>query len=195
VGKRIFDVTFASIGILLLLPLMVTIAVVVLVSSPGPIFYGSERVGKGGYIFKMIKFRTMIANADKVGALVTAGNDPRITPVGRYLRKFKWDELPSLWNVLKGDMSFVGPRPENPKSVNLYSEEQRRVLNVRPGITSLATIKYRYEEEILAEADDLEEAYFKIMQDKIDIELDYLRNFSFKTDLMIILQTIREIFQ
>lgn len=194
-GKRIFDVTFAGVGILLLLPLVVIIAMVVLVSSPGPIFYGSERVGKGGHIFKMIKFRTMIANADKVGALVTAGNDPRITPVGRYLRKFKWDELPSLWNVLKGDMSFVGPRPENPKSVKLYNEEQRRLLNVRPGITSLATIKYRYEEEILAEADDLEEAYFKIMQDKINIELDYLRNFSLRTDLMIILQTIREIFR
>lgn len=141
----------------------------------------------------MIKFRSMVVDADKMGALVTAGNDPRITPVGRYLRKYKWDELPTLWNVLKGDMSFVGPRPENPKSVELYNQEQKRVLEVKPGITSLATIKYRYEEEILAEADDLEEAYFQIMQDKLNIELEYLQRYSLLTDLKIIFMTIREI--
>lgn len=191
--KRTFDVVFASIGIVLLLPLMVMIAIIILVTSPGPIFYGSERVGKGGRIFKMLKFRSMVVNADQMGALVTAGNDPRITTVGRYLRKYKWDELPTLWNVLKGDMSFVGPRPENPKSVMLYNEEQKRVLNVKPGITSLATIKYRYEEEILAEADDLEEAYFQIMQDKLNIELEYLQRYSLVTDMKIIFMTIREI--
>jgi lipopolysaccharide/colanic/teichoic acid biosynthesis glycosyltransferase len=144
--KRFFDIVLALLGLILLFPLMAMIAILVAATSPGPIFYGSKRVGVCGKVFKMIKFRSMLVNADQIGALVTAGNDPRITAVGKYLRKFKWDELPSLWNVLKGDMSFVGPRPENPESVKLYNEEQRRILNIKPGITSLATIKYRYEE-------------------------------------------------
>ncbi|MFQ5583234.1 MAG: sugar transferase, partial [Calditrichia bacterium] len=186
---------FAMIGLFLFFPLMMLISLLVFVTSPGPIFYGSKRVGKGGRVFKMIKFRTMVPNADKIGALVTAGNDPRITTVGRYLRKFTWDELPSLWNVLKGDMSFVGPRPENPESVKLYNDNQKRILTVRPGITSLATIKYRYEEEILAEADDLDEAYYRIMQDKLRIDLEYLEGRSFFKDIKIIFQTIVEIFR
>jgi len=193
--KRIFDIIISLIGIVLLLPLMCIVSIIILITSPGPIFYGSPRAGKNGRIFKMVKFRTMIVNADKVGSLITAGNDPRITSIGRYLRNYKWDELPSLWNVLKGDMSFVGPRPENPKSVDLYNPEQKNVLKVRPGITSLATIKYRYEEEILAEADNLEDAYFKIMQDKLNIELEYLQQYSFTMDVKIILMTIREIFR
>lgn len=174
---------------------MCIISIIILITSPGPIFYGSPRAGRDGHIFKMIKFRTMVVNADKIGSLITAGNDPRITSIGRYLRNYKWDELPSLWNVFRGDMSLVGPRPENPKSVDLYNTEQKNVLKVRPGITSLATIKYRYEEEILAEADNLEDAYFKIMQDKLDIELEYLQRYSFTTDVKIILMTIREIFR
>jgi lipopolysaccharide/colanic/teichoic acid biosynthesis glycosyltransferase len=191
--KRIFDVIVSFIGLIIFLPLMVVIAIIVKLTSPGPIFFGSERVGVGGKVFKMIKFRSMVVNADKIGSLVTAGNDPRITSIGKYLRDFKWDELPSLWNVLKGDMSFVGPRPENPKSVASYTENQRRILSVKPGITSLATIKYRYEEEILAEADDLEKAYFRIMQDKLKIDLEYLENRSFTKDIRIIFQTLAEI--
>jgi lipopolysaccharide/colanic/teichoic acid biosynthesis glycosyltransferase len=191
--KRIFDVIVSFIGLIIFLPLMVVIAIIVKLTSPGPIFFGSERVGVGGKVFKMIKFRSMVVNADKIGSLVTAGNDPRITSIGKYVRDFKWDELPSLWNVLKGDMSFVGPRPENPKSVASYTENQRRILSVKPGITSLATIKYRYEEEILAEADDLEKAYFRIMQDKLKIDLEYLENRSFTKDIRIIFQTLAEI--
>ena len=191
--KRFFDFILALVGIILLFPLIVTIAVLVFITSPGPIFYRSKRVGTGGRVFKMIKFRSMVVDADQIGALVTAGNDPRITTVGKYLRKFKWDELPSLWNVVKGDMSFVGPRPENPESVKLYNEVQKRILNIKPGITSLATIKYRSEEEILAEADDLDEAYYKIMQDKLEIDLEYLDNRSFFKDIKIIFQTLVEI--
>ncbi len=191
--KRLFDIVLSFIGLLLLLPLLVVVAIAILVTSPGPVFYGSPRVGKGGKIFKMIKFRTMVVNADKIGPLVTAGNDPRITRIGRYLRKWKWDELPTLWNVLKGDMSIVGPRPENPKATQLYSEEQKRVLSVRPGITSLATIKYRREEEILEEATDLETAYYQIMQDKLALELQYIENQSIWLDLKIIWQTILEV--
>jgi len=191
--KRLFDIVLSFIGLLLLLPLLIIVAIAILISSPGPIFYGSPRVGKGGKVFKMIKFRTMVVNADKIGPLVTAGNDPRITRIGRYLRKWKWDELPTLWNVLKGDMSIVGPRPENPKATQLYSEEQKRVLTVRPGITSLATIKYRREEEILEEAPDLESAYYQIMQDKLALELQYIENQSIWLDLKIIWQTILEV--
>jgi len=191
--KRIFDVVVSFVGLIVFLPLMIILAVVVKFTSPGPIFFGSERVGIGGQIFRMIKFRSMVVNADKIGSLVTAGNDPRITPIGKYLRDYKWDELPSLWNVLKGDMSFVGPRPENPRSVASYTENQRRILTVKPGITSLATIKYRYEEEILSEADDLDEAYFRIMQDKLKIDLEYLENRSFTKDIRIIFQTLVEI--
>ncbi|GAB4366626.1 MAG: sugar transferase [Calditrichia bacterium] len=191
--KRIFDILFALVALVLLLPLMVLIAIAIYVTSPGPIFYGSPRVGQGGKVFKMTKFRTMIPNADKVGPLVTAGNDPRITKVGRYLRKLKWDELPTLWHVLIGDMSIVGPRPENPKSVGLYTEEQKKVLSVKPGITSLATLKYRREEEILENAHDLEAAYYQIMQDKLSIELEYIKNRSFIYDLKIIFLTVIEV--
>ncbi len=191
--KRLFDIVFAFLGLLLFFPLMVIISIVILITSPGPILYPAKRVGKGGKIFKMYKFRTMVRDADKMGPLVTAGNDPRITSVGRFLRRSKWDELPSLWNVLKGDMSFVGPRPENPKSASLYTEEQKKVLSVKPGITSLATIKYRNEEEILEKAESLEKAYYQIMQDKLNIELEYIDNQSLRNDIRIILQTLKEI--
>ena len=193
--KRIFDIIISLIGIILLLPLMCIISIIILITSPGPVFYGSPRSGKNGRIFKMVKFRTMVVNADRIGSLITAGNDPRITPVGRYLRNYKWDELPSFWNVLKGDMSFVGPRPENPKSVDLYNAKQKDVLKVRPGITSLATIKYRYEEEIFFFFFYLEEAYLKFIQDKLEIELEYLQRYNFMTDVRIIIMTIREIFR
>ncbi|RMI27473.1 MAG: sugar transferase [Calditrichaeota bacterium] len=193
--KRGFDIVFALLGLILFVPLMGVVAVLILITDPGPIFYRAPRVGRGGRLFRMIKFRTMVKNADKIGPAVTAGNDPRITPLGRFLRKSKWDELPSLWNVLIGDMSFVGPRPENPDSARQYSPEQKRVLSVKPGITSLATIKYRHEEEILEKAESLEEAYYEIMQDKLAIELDYIKNQSLANDIRIIFQTIREIFR
>ena len=191
--KRVFDFLFALIGLVLTFPIMIIVAIIIKVGSPGPVFYPAPRVARGGKVFKMIKFRSMVTDADKVGPLVTAGNDPRITPIGRFLRKSKLDELPSLWNVLIGQMSFVGPRPENPTDAGKYNDEQQRVLSVKPGITSLATIKYRHEEEILAKATDLDAAYFQIMQDKLAIELDYINNQSFGSDVKIIFQTLREI--
>jgi lipopolysaccharide/colanic/teichoic acid biosynthesis glycosyltransferase len=138
----------------------------------------------------MTKFRTMVPNADRAGPLVTAGDDSRITPIGRSLRRTKLDELPTLWNVLKGDMSIVGPRPENPQSAALYTAEQQRVLTVRPGITSLATLKYRHEERLLAGAVDLEATYFYLMQDKLKLELEYVERQSFCLDLQIICRTL-----
>ena len=188
--KRLFDIIIASLGLVLLSPLMVVIAVVIRLTSPGPLFYLSQRVGLGGKIFNMCKFRTMVTGADKLGSLVTASDDCRITRIGRYLRRTKVDELPTLLNVLKGDMSIVGPRPENPKSAALYTEQQKRIWTVKPGITSLATIKYRHEESILAGAVDLEAAYFQVMQDKLALELEYLRRQSFWFDLKIIFQTL-----
>ena len=191
--KHAFDIFLSFVGLVLLFPCLCLIALLVRLISPGPVFYASPRIGLYDKTFKMIKFRTMAVDADRTGPLVTPGDDPRITPVGRFLRRTKLDELPTLWNVLKGDMSFVGPRPENPKSAALYTDEQRRVWTVRPGITSLATIKYRHEEDILAGAADLEAAYFQIMQDKLALELEYLDRQSFWLDLQIIFQTILEI--
>jgi len=191
--KRIFDFSMALVGLILLLPLMVIIGMIIFITSPGPVFYAAERVGTGGINFKMIKFRTMVKNADKMGPLVTARNDPRITSIGKHLRRMKWDELPTLWNVIKGDMSLVGPRPENPKSATLYTEVQKRIWSVKPGITSLATIKYRNEEEILENAPDLETAYHQIMQDKLAIDLEYIDRQTFWLDLKIIFWTIREV--
>ena len=174
----------------MLSPLLGLIALVIRLTSPGPVFYASSRVGLDGKVFKMVKFRTMVVDADTTGPLVTAGDDPRITPIGRYLRRTKLDELPTLWNVLKGDMSIVGPRPENPQSASLYTEEQQRVWTVRPGISSLATLKYRHEEHLLVGAADLEATYFHIMQDKLALELAYVKHQSLWLDLRIILQTL-----
>jgi lipopolysaccharide/colanic/teichoic acid biosynthesis glycosyltransferase len=188
--KRAFDIFASSAGIIILCPIMGLVALVIRFTSPGPVFYASRRVGLGGKPFDMVKFRTMVVGADQKGPLVTAGDDARVTPIGWYLRRTKLDELPTLWNVLKGDMSIVGPRPENPGSAALYSAAQKSIWTIRPGITSLATLKYRDEESILAGAKDLETTYFQLMQDKLTLELEYLRRKSFRLDLQIILQTL-----
>jgi lipopolysaccharide/colanic/teichoic acid biosynthesis glycosyltransferase len=193
--KRAFDLFTSALMLIALAPFLLVLALVVRLTSPGPVFYASPRLGLRGRPFRMIKFRTMVAEAERRGPLVTAGDDPRITPIGRFLRRTKLDELPSLWNVLRGDMSIVGPRPENPQSAALYTEEQKRVLTVRPGITSLATIAYRHEEEMLAGAQDLDAAYFLVMQDKLALELEYLDRQSFWLDLRIIFQTILAVLQ
>jgi lipopolysaccharide/colanic/teichoic acid biosynthesis glycosyltransferase len=189
-SKRAFDIFASSAGIIILCPVMGLVAVAIRFTSPGPVFYASRRVGLGGRPFDMMKFRTMVVGADQKGPLVTAGDDTRVTPIGRYLRRSKLDELPTLWNVLKGDMSIVGPRPENPGSAALYSEAQKSIWTIRPGITSLATLKYRNEESILAGAENVETTYFQLMQDKLSLELEYLRRKSFMLDLQIILQTL-----
>jgi lipopolysaccharide/colanic/teichoic acid biosynthesis glycosyltransferase len=190
---RALDVLVAVTGLVLFAPVMIVVAVLVRVQSGGPAVYGADRVGRGGHVFRMFKFRTMIPEADRQGPLVTAGDDRRITPLGRYLRRTKLDELPSLWNVLVGDMSVVGPRPENSKSAALYNDAQRRVWSVRPGLTSPATMKYRNEETLLAGVPDLDAAYFDIMQDKLRLELDYLDRRTVLTDVAVLLQTIRNL--
>jgi len=138
----------------------------------------------------LFKFRTMVQDASKIGPAVTAGDDPRVTRLGRFLRKTKLDELPSLWNVIRGDMSLVGPRPENEKSFALYTPPQRAVVKVRPGITSLATLRYRNEEELLAGAADLEAAYHELMQEKLRIELEYLKRQTLWSDFEVLLYTL-----
>lgn len=191
--KRAFDILVSSVGLIFLFPLLGLVALVIRLTSPGPVFYASTRVGQGGRTFKMLKFRTMVVGADSIGPLITSGDDPRITPLGRYLRGSKIDELPTLWNVLKGDMSIVGPRPENPESARLYTEEQKSIWAIKPGITSLATLKYRHEETVLAEAQDLEATYFQIMQDKLALELEYMKRQSLWLDLQIVFRTLAEV--
>ena len=192
--KRGFDIILAGAGLFLFSPVMMAVTLAIKLLSPGPVLYKAARVGKGGRVFSMVKFRTMVIDADKNGPLVTAGNDTRVTGIGRFLRTTKLDELPTLWNVLIGDMSLVGPRPENPSSAALYTEPQRRIWTVRPGLTSPATVKYRHEEALLAGARDLDKRYFEIMQDKLKLELEYLDNRSFLRDVVILLQTLQAIF-
>ena len=192
--KRSFDVVASLAGLILLAPVLVAVAAAILLLTGRPVLYRATRVGRGGGTFAMFKFRTMVVGADARGPLVTASGDGRVTLVGRILRKTKLDELPTLWNVLRGEMSIVGPRPENPGSASQYSEEQRRVLTVRPGVTSLATIKYRHEEALLAGGGDLDARYFAIMQDKLRLELEYVDHHPFSRDMSILARTIRALF-
>ena len=189
--KRIFDVSLSAFGLLLFLPLGLIIAAIVKVSDGGPVFYVQTRVGRYGRPFRIWKFRTMIVNADRKGLSVTSGRDLRITPVGRILRKTKLDELPQLWNVLKGEMSFVGPRPEVPRYVELYTAEQREILALRPGITDLATIAFRNEEELLRGAVDVEAFYVQhCLPRKIELNLAYARRANVVRDLWLLVQTV-----
>jgi lipopolysaccharide/colanic/teichoic acid biosynthesis glycosyltransferase len=190
--KRLFD-TFFSISVLApLSPLFLLAGVLIKVGSLGPIFYRSRRAGRGGKPFALLKFRTMIVNADKIGGPSTSDDDPRVTRVGRFLRKYKLDELPQLINVLKGEMSLVGPRPEVLSEVELYTPEERHLLTVAPGITDWASILFHNEGEILKGAADPHEAYRKwIRPEKIRLGLEYVRNQSFSIDLKIIMTTFR----
>ena len=192
--KRLFDLVVSIAMLVFLLPLLLFIAFAVRVTSAGPVFFTGVRVGYGGQPFRMIKFRTMVKDAEKFGYSVTAGDDPRITRIGRLLRRTKLDELPTLLNVLKGDMSLVGPRPETPPWIPLYTPEERRVLSVRPGITSLASIQYRHEERLLA-GKEIKEAYPPVMRHKLRIEIDYLRKRSFLSDLKVLAMTFMAISQ
>jgi len=192
--KRLLDVFLAAGLLVVISPLFLLLVFVVKTTSPGPVFFVGERIGRAGKPFRMIKFRTMLGNAEKLGPTVTAEGDPRVTPIGRILRRTKFDELPTLVNVLRGDMSIVGPRPETAPWINLYTPQERSVLLVRPGITSLATILYRHEEKLLA-GKKIQEAYPPIMREKLRIELGYLRNRSVLTDLRIIALTVLAIFR
>ena len=189
--KRIFDIVFALLGLIMLSPLFIVLAIWVKVDSAGPIFYRQIRVGRNNKDFTLLKFRSMTMDADK-GSLLTVGDsDARITRSGHYIRKYKLDELPQLINVLKGDMSFVGPRPEVRKYVDLYKAEQLHVLDVRPGITDLASIKYHNENELLKQSQNPEEYYIHtILPDKLNINLKYVQNHSVMNDCVIIFKTL-----
>lgn len=193
--KRAFDMVFALVLLVLLLPLLLVFALAVAITSPGGAFFHQVRVGRGGREFRLLKFRSMRHGSEAKGQLTIGGRDPRITGVGYFLRKTKLDELPQLWNVLIGDMSVVGPRPEVPKYVALYTAEQRAVLQVRPGITGMASLDYIDENELLARAADPEKAYMEeVMPAKLALDLRYVRERSFLLDLRIILATVGKVF-
>lgn len=190
VGKRTVDVIVAAAGLVLLSPVIVVLSVLVRCTSPGPVLHRARRSGRGGELFTLYKFRSMRTGAATAGPGVTAHGDPRITKIGALLRATKLDELPQLWNVLRGTMSLVGPRPEDPRYVERYTDEQRRILAWRPGITSPASVTYRDEEAILARADDLDAAYATVMDDKIRIDLEYFEQASLLGDLRWMVRTI-----
>lgn len=193
--KRAFDLTASLGGLIIFSPLMLAVMLAVKLSSPGPIFHRASRVGRMGVLFTLYKFRSMIVNAEQQGPGITASGDKRITPLGKLLRRTKLDELPQLINVLRGDMSIVGPRPEDPRYVALYTPEQRAVLNVRPGITSLASVRYRNEEQALV-GGDWEQTYIqKVMPEKLLIDLQYIQNANLWRDLGIIGQTFIALFR
>jgi lipopolysaccharide/colanic/teichoic acid biosynthesis glycosyltransferase len=192
--KRILDVVVSLIGLVILFPLFAAVGLWVKASSPGPVFYAGKRIGKDGKPFRMLKFRTMVVNADKLGASSTSDDDARLTSAGRILRRFKLDELPQLVNVLDGEMSFVGPRPQVEWAVNLYSPEERGLLSVRPGITDFASLRFRNEGEILRGSTDPDRDYLeKIAPQKIRLGLYYVRHYSLITDIKIVVATVLSI--
>lgn len=189
--KRLFDVVVSGIGLIVLSPLLVLAAILVKATSSGPVFYLQERIGRNFQPFRIYKFRTMVQNADKLGGALTAGRDPRITSVGRFLRATKIDELPQLINVFTGDMSFVGPRPEVAKYVNAYRDDYAELLKVRPGITDFASLKYRHESDLLGQSADPERTYLQeILPDKIALGKKYISGSSLGLDLYLIMCTV-----
>ena len=189
--KRGMDIVISGGALLVIWPVLLLVALAIKIDDPGPVFYRQVRVGRGGKTFRIFKFRTMVVDADKKGLAITVGRDNRITRVGALLRKTKLDELAQLINVFAGEMSFVGPRPEVQKYVDLYTPYQRQVLLVRPGITDYASIAYRNENDMLAGAEDPERMYIEvIMPDKIELNMKYLREISPLADIRLILGTI-----
>src|SRR5579862_6436950 len=178
-GKRAFDVFASAIGLLVLSPLLVVIACWIKLGTAGPVFFRQIRIGRGGEQFRILKFRSMVEDASKRGLGITVSGDGRVTRVGRFLRRYKLDELPQLWNVLRGDMSLVGPRPELPVYVAEYTSEQRLVLSARPGITDPASLTYRHEEELLAGQQNPEEFYrLQVLPDKLARNAHYIQKMS-----------------
>ena len=193
-GKRIFDIVATLIGGILLLPLIIVIIIWIKTTSKGPLFYIQKRVGLNFKEFNLYKFRSMVVNADRIGPSVTSGDDPRITKIGKILRRTKIDELPQLINVLKGDMSLVGPRPEVIKFVEQKKEDYKIILSIKPGITDNAAIEYRNEETIMEQYENKEKAYIDIvLPQKIKLYKKYINNISFIGDLKLILKTIKVI--
>lgn len=194
--KRLIDFIVSLIGLLLLFPFFVLIGLVIKADSPGPVFYLQDRVGLRGRLFKLIKFRSMSTDADKFTAITVGKRDPRITKAGYFLRKYKLDELPQLMNVLKGEMSLVGPRPELEKFVRQYDQEQRKVISIKPGITDYASIQFRNENQLLEGKPDPVDFYIReIMPVKLKLNLQYLQEQSFWVDLKILFKTVYLIFK
>lgn len=192
--KRLFDIIICFIACLLLVPVWIIFPLLIVIDSPGNPFYAQKRVGKDNKDFNLLKFRTMYVGTDKKGLLTVGDNDRRITRVGYFLRKYKLDELPQLLNIIKGDMSIVGPRPEVRKYVQLYDSRQLKVLSVRPGLTDFASIEYISESELLAQSDDPEQTYIQdIMPKKIELNLKYIQNQSLLLDLKLMLKTLLKI--
>jgi len=187
--KRIFDIVFSFIGLIILSPVFIIISILIKIKMPGPVFFHQNRAGRHGRLFRIVKFRTMIPNHG--GDTISVKGENRITPLGTILRRYKLDELPELWNVLKGDMSFVGPRPDMPEYISRFSGDEKLILELRPGITGPATLKYANEEELLASVPDPKSFNDEIIwPDKVRMNLDYYKKRSFLGDLIIILKTL-----
>lgn len=192
--KRLFDIVSAVIGLSLFLPFFLLICLLIFLTSKGGIFYRQQRVGRDNQHFGLLKFRTMKPNSDKSGQLTVGNNDTRITGIGKFLRKFKLDEIPQLINVIKGEMSIVGPRPEVRKYVDLYNKEQLKVLSVRPGLTDLASIEFINENELLGNSNDPEKEYIEvIMPQKLELNLQYINSQSFLGDIELVFRTLSRI--
>lgn len=188
--KRLFDIVFSFFGLLFLSPFFLILSLFIILDSRGGVFYGQRRVGKGNTDFLLLKFRTMVMGSDQKGQLTIGLSDSRVTKIGRVLRKYKMDELPQLINILKGEMSFVGPRPEVRKYVDLYTFEQLKVLNVKPGLTDYASIEYMDESDLLAHSENPEKTYVDIiMSEKIKLNFKYIQKQNLKTDISILFKT------
>jgi len=192
--SRLFDIVFSLIWLIVLAPLFLVIAILIKLEDKGPVFYQGVRVGRLGKPFRMFKFRTMVVHAEKIGGPSTANDDPRITKVGKIIRKYKLDEIPQLINVLRGEMSFVGPRPEVQYYVNMFTEEEKKILIVKPGITDWASLWNSDEGAILAGSKDPEKTYMeKIRPEKIRLQLKYVKEHSFWVDMAIIFRTLMKL--
>ena len=193
-SKRLVDIVAATLGLAMLMPVLLLVACLIRLTSAGPVFFRQERMGRGFRPFRIYKFRTMVADASRRGVLLTAGDDPRVTRLGRFFRKTKIDELPQLINVLLGDMSLVGPRPEVPRYVEMFRDDYREILRVRPGMTDLASIEYRDEAAVLGQADDPEEQYVRVvLPRKIQLSKQYIRHASLRFDLLLVAKTIQSL--
>ena len=195
-AKRFFDLIFSALGLIIASPLLAILSLAIKISSPGPVFFRGERIGKNGNPFKIYKFRSMVENAEELGGPSTASDDPRLTKIGLFLKKFQLDELPQLINVIRGQMSFVGPRPEVKMYVDMMTEEERNtILSVSPGMTDLASLWNFHEGEILKGSADPEKTYLeKIRPEKIRLQIKYVKERSFLLDIKIILKTILKAF-
>lgn len=188
--KRLFDIIMSIVLLVVLSPVFLIVSLFIKADSKGPIFYRQERVTQYGKMFKIFKFRTMVVNADKIGSLVTINNDSRVTKIGKKLRKYRLDEIPQLLNIITGDMTFVGTRPEVPKYVACYTDEMKATLLLPAGVTSKASIEYKDEEKILKEAENTDEVYVeRILGEKMRINIESIRSFSFFSDMVLLLRT------